>query len=26
MGMLAYLIVAIIERLLAPWLPHTEGH
>lgn len=25
MGMLAYLRVAIIERLLAPWLPHTGG-
>lgn len=26
MGMLAYLVVAVIERLLAPWLPHTERH
>ena len=26
LGMLAYLVVAVIERLLAPWLPHTERH
>lgn len=26
MGMLAYLLVAVIERLLSPWLPHTGGH
>lgn len=26
LGMAAYLMVALIERLLAPWLPHTEHH